>query len=1155
MMGERYAELSALIGRVTRRWRTFTALAAWARAAAGCALVLAAAAAIGHFGHVDGGALILLWGVAAGLVSGVCVRALAPLRLAPRDLRVARLIEERCPELEDALVTAIGHRGADAGPMAAAVAEDAIRRARLLDLDRVIGREALRRAVLQAAAASLALGIAAFFSLAPAAQAARLLSLYVLPHRLGIDVQPGDVKVRAGASVRVVATLSTGDAVAPVLRTGSDGAWREIPMAKGPDGFAALLEGIQDSFRYTVTAAGASSPQYSVTVVRPPRVARIDLQYDYPAAFGMAPRREEDGGDIYGPAGTRVRITVHADKPVREAALNLTEGGVVRLAERSGALEGELTITRDDGYRVALADTDGLASDGDTEYFIRTLQDRPPDVRIVRPASDRQVTPLEEVSIEASADDDFAVASLDLVYSVAGGPERAVPFARSGEGTAVTGQRTVYLEDLRVRPGDVVAYYARARDASRGRRSSEARSDIFFLEVTPFEEEFVASQTQGGGGGGGGSDQGLEDLIQAQKDIITATWNLDRRARASGGRSAEDVRAVAKAQQELRTRATTMLRGMQRATDIRRRRPAGGAAPAGPDAMAEAVGRATVAMGSAYEQLDGLKTAGALPHEMSALNELLRAQAEVRRREIAQQASGTGGSGSNRRQQDMSSLFDRELAKQQQTNYETPSGRETRDEPKPADEVLDKVRDLAERQDALTGSQRDLARGRASVPEEERRRELERLTREQSELRRQAEALAQEMERSQPQGGRGGQSAQGQGQGAQQGRGAQGGQSAQAGQAGERQQASRALQQAAEEMQGAANELRRENPEQASARGSRAADRLRDVEQRVRGAQPDDRRRAIGELQLESRQLAEAERRLGGAAGGARGDGDRADRGRQRAAEQERLAERARRLEDGVRQLAGGAEGGDQQERSALGQAAQEVERQRLSERMREAAREERQAAGDQSGRAGQRGGVQPPSEADMQRERQEIARGLESVADRLGAAAGQGGASQQLSDELSSLRRQREELEALDRQLSELRQQGGEPESNQGGRDGQPGPSGQTAGGSGAWAAASELLKELRGENRGDVPESEGFNPGRSAPGTEGWKQDFEKWDRLKVQVAAALERAERSAADRLREQQSRDRLNAGATQAVPEQYRRLIEKYYRALATGEGK
>lgn len=1163
MMGDRYSELSALVARVTRRWRTFTALGAWTRAAAAGALVLAAAWAIGRFAHADGGALILLWGAAAVLTCGVWAWMLLPLKQAPRDLQVARFIEERCPELEDALVTAIGHGSAAAAQsMAAAVAEDAVRRARLLDIDQVISRAALRRTALQAAAASLALGIATFLSLAPVGQAARLLSLYMFPHRLGVEVLPGDVKVRAGESVRVVAKLSTGDAIVPVLRAGSDEEWRDIAMEKGPDGFAVLLEGVQRSFRYAVTAAGASSREYAVTVLHRPRVERIDLHYVYPPAFGMAPRREEDGGDIYGPAGTRVRVTVHADKPVRQAALNLTEGGVVRLVERSGALEGELTITEDDAYRIALADADGLTSEGDTEYFIRTLQDRPPDVRIIRPASDRQVTPLEEVAIESRADDDFGIASLDLVYSIPGGPERAVPFSRSGKGTTVTGRRTLYLEDLRVRPGDVVAYYARARDGGRGKRSSEARSDIFFLEVTPFEEEFVASQTQGGGGGGGGDEQGLEDLIQAQKDIVTATWNLDRRGRESGGRSPQDIRTVARAQQELRTRTTTMLRGMQRATDIRRRRPAGGAAaPPNPDAMAEAVGRAVTAMGTAHEQLEALKTAGALPHEMTALNELLRAQAEVRRREIAQQASGGGGSGNNRRQQDMSSLFDRELSKQQQTNYETPSGREMRDEPQASDDVLDKVRDLAERQDALAESQRALARNRASVPEEERRRELERLTREQSELRRQAEALAQEIERAQQrqqQSGRGAQSGQGQsgqgqggqGQGGQGGRGSQAGQSAQAS---ERQQASRALQQAAEDMQGAANELRRENPEQASARGTRAAERLRDAEQRVRGAQPDDRRRAMGELQLESRQLADAERRLGSEATGARGGGDRADRARQRAAEQQRLADRAERLEDAVRQLAGGADS-DQQERGALSRALQEVERQRLSQRMREAARDERQAAGGQNAQAGQPGGAgQPRGEAQIQRERQEIARGLESLADRLGAAAGEGGTSQQVSEELSRLRRQREELAALDRQLSQLREQGGDPKTGQDGRDGQPGQSGQTAGGSGAWAAASELLEELRRESRGDVPEMDGFNPGRSAPGTEGWKQDFEKWDQLKVQVAAALERAERSAADRLREQQSRDRLNAGTTQSVPEQYRRLIEKYYRALAGAE--
>src|SRR6185503_2429407 len=48
------------------------------------------------------------------------------------------------------------------------------------------------------------------------------------------------------------------------------------------------------------------------------------------------------------------------------------------------------------------------------------------------------------------------------------------------------------------------------------------------LEVKPFEEEFIAAQSQSMGGGG---DRGLQGLAEAQKDIIVATWKLDARAR------------------------------------------------------------------------------------------------------------------------------------------------------------------------------------------------------------------------------------------------------------------------------------------------------------------------------------------------------------------------------------------------------------------------------------------------------------------------------------------------------------------------------------------------------------------------------------------------------------------------------------------------
>src|SRR3989338_4775851 len=268
------------------------------------------------------------------------------------------------------------------------------------------------------------------------------------------------------------------------------------------------------------------------------------------------------------------------------------------LTGRGGPGGGELTITEDSSYRVALSDTDGLTNPGETEYFIRTLQDRPPDVRIVRPASDRQVTAVEEVSIDARADDDFGVAALDLVYAVRGRSEKAVPFDRRGSGTAVTGSRMLYLEDLGVRPGDFVTYYARPRDVSRGKRSSEARSDIFFLEVTPFEEEFVAAESQGMGGGSG-SEQSLEDLVRGQKDIITATWNLDRRGRESGARSQDDIRTLARAESDLRGRASALHAQMQRAGNMRRRLPGGRGGPAGGDPMVDATRRAGPAAGGA----------------------------------------------------------------------------------------------------------------------------------------------------------------------------------------------------------------------------------------------------------------------------------------------------------------------------------------------------------------------------------------------------------------------------------------------------------------------------------------------------------------------------------------------------------------------------
>jgi hypothetical protein len=179
---------------------------------------------------------------------------------------------------------------------------------------------------------------------------------------------------------------------------------------------------------------------------------------------------------------------------------------------------------------VALVDADGLRSDG-TEYFVRVMDDHPPEVHILRPTGDQGVTSLEEVPIEARADDDFGIESFDMVYSVSGGAEKAVPFTSlGGLPTARIGSRMLAIEDLHVKPGDVIAYYARARDVAHAKVSTLARSEIFFLEVKPFNEEYSLAQSQAMAASTGTQ---LEGLISAQKEIISAT--VESRAAFDGG--------------------------------------------------------------------------------------------------------------------------------------------------------------------------------------------------------------------------------------------------------------------------------------------------------------------------------------------------------------------------------------------------------------------------------------------------------------------------------------------------------------------------------------------------------------------------------------------------------------------------------------------
>jgi hypothetical protein len=1145
------SKLRSLIAAVRRRWFAQVALCNAGRALALAALPVFAALAVDYAVAPEGGPLVLL--AAATLVASLAAAAIPLWRMQrrPDDRHVARFIEERAAgstvvaPLDDAVVSAVevAERadGTGASPFETLIVESAMTRLQGVDESRIIPAASIRRAALQATGGVALLASGLWLGGPGLARAVDTARVRFFPATVTIDVLPGNSRVPAGSPLTIRAHVKDGDGTlmgSPAsLTVSADGEEHTVRMVPAGEAVEYAFESVDRTFEYRVSAGSAVSSAYTVTALFAPRVERIDILYTYPSFTGLATREERDGGDIYAPAGTRVRLRIHTDKPAVQGRMTMTRSGRRELALRTAGerlLETELVLNADDSYRLGLSDSDGLRSAGDSEYFIRVMDDRPPDVRITRPSSDQSITPLEEVAIEARADDDYGISRFDLVYTVGGGRERAVPFDRiSGTDIQRTGTRLLAGEDLGVSPGDVIAYYARARDIGRGKRPTEARSDIFFLEVKPFSEEFVEAQSQAGGGA---NSQQIESLVSAQKEIISATWNIERRTTA--GMSADDIKQVARAQAELRERVEQMASRMNRGGRFRPPFRLGpeqsGSRQTG--TAADPLAAAIEAMAKAHQQLDAQKPKDALPHEMAALNSLLEAQAQVRRREVSRQASSGGNGGSNRSGQDLSALFDRELQRQQRTNYETRSQVEERqDRDTGADSAADRIRDLARRQEDLSRQQSGLANSGLSA--EERKRQLERLTREQNELGERAEELARQMAR---QRGNSSQQPGGQASGEQSGQG--------------RQRPGGGMKDVSEQMRSAAGDLRRDNPAAASRNSGKAAEQLRRLEQQMRGADPGAARQAAGELQLEAQQVAQEQRRIAAEADRLdKGQGGSTDAARGRLAdEKERLAGRVDELQRAIRDQARRDPKGAAA--TSLGEAAEELEQQRLGQRMRDSANDMRAGTGKQGGAAASRKSGTADTEA-------QIARALDRVVEKLGGGAS--AEARRLSDQLEQTGQIRERLNRLEQQMREAESQAAQ--AGRQGREGRQGSGGSSGDGQAGdlrrmqeeyrreLERARESLRQLaRSQPRegaaGSTPEEHEFS--RSAPGTEASKQDRSGWEALRKDVDLALEKYESGVSERLARKLSEDRLSAGGSDRVPEHYRRLIARYYESLA-----
>ena len=756
-----YEDLLRVIRRVRTRWRT-------RRLILGVTMVgVAAVLVVGVSSAAMDALLYAPWVVrglqaAAWLALGVAVwRFLVrPLRFRVTDQQVALYVEEHDPTLREAVISGVelGRRSPTAGAdgdgistdLTRLVVEEAIRRLETLKEGRLVEASGLRRA---GGALATVGGVAIVASLlAPSALlrgAALLLTPWAditdaNPYR--IHVEPGNAAVARDSDRWVEARLEGFTAARVDLRTRVEGTavWESIPMLPDPEdgAFRHLLLGIPDATDYYVDADGVLSPTFRIEVEDVPYVAQIGLTYRYPDHTGLSPREVEDGGDIAAVAGTVVELEVIPTVPAAAGVLRL-EPGPVEIALEAGTpeespsgagsevLTATLTLAETGSYRVALAGPDKNLRTASRDYLIEVLEDMPPIVRFVRPGRDSQANPVEEVFVEVLAEDDYAVRRLEMRVSVNGGEETREVLAAGGAREEIQSGHTLFLEEHDLVPGDLVSYYAVARDGA----GAEASTDMFFIAVKPFDRTYRQGDAMPGGGGGAGD--GLDGtLSMRQKQVVVATFKVLRdREGMPASAVTETVATIGLAQGRLREQVETLTR--------RLRNRGIGASPEFAE-IVDHLDAGLVEMTVAEELLVSGEPEDALPREQKALTHLQRADAVFRDVQIAFGQGGGGGGGGGAppvQAEDLANLFELEMDKLR-NQYETVEQQQRSSADNEVDEVLQRLAELARRQEQEnerirrgvrpSGGGAGSAQNQLAAETEDVARRLERLARERS---------------------------------------------------------------------------------------------------------------------------------------------------------------------------------------------------------------------------------------------------------------------------------------------------------------------------------------------------------------------------------------------------------------------------------------
>lgn len=560
-----------------------------------------------------------------------------------------------------------------------------------------------------------------------------------------VTVSPGDVEVEKGSRLVVEAAFSQDvPSEAGLVVTELDGKERErIPMRLTVDGqiFGGLMTKVESDARYHVEFGKGRSKQHTITTFVYPALERMDAKITPPAYAKLPPREVKNTMKVSALEGSTIDFTLKVNKPVKDAELFGEDKTILPLKASPKdpmLLTASMKAEKSQKWRVHLVDDKERANKNPPWITVNVQSNQLAKIEVVFPKRDVQVSQIQELQVEARVWDDLSVTQSGASFSIAGRTKEVVfqhgP-TEPGKNQAVKELLALEAEDAQ--PRQLVSYHFWAEDKGPQGEARRTMSDMFFAEVRHFEDIFREGEAPPGEPGKKQKGQ-ADQLVELQKQIVNATWRIVRDTNA--GKSMEVAAPDAKVVHASQGMALEQTKeAMEKADDAQIKQALTEAWKSMKDALDP--------LDEAAEQKKRTPLNQALTFEQTALEWLHQAQS--REHMIMRSKSSNMASGQQKQMQNQ--LMNLEL-KQEEQRYEEEkqASEEQSGEQQENLQVLNRLKELARRQEALAEKMKELQNQLAKAKTEEEKRELEnqlkRLEDEQKQLLSDIDDLQQRME-------------------------------------------------------------------------------------------------------------------------------------------------------------------------------------------------------------------------------------------------------------------------------------------------------------------------------------------------------------------------------------------------------------------------